>query len=249
MNEKLLGTERFFHLDPLQGYQAHKDFPDCCAYHRKIGQELEKGKEYYSWRLSTLKGRKMPFDRFKFRMLKHLSFTEHHTTNTIGHHYWYEDITDYIYYNTVNLISIKGSRFHLQWTKYFIQKATELSAQKQQRLIAFIDWLLKPAGEMAKDTEINLQTYLKWSKTFPSDITYVDQIRQQGYLLKNIFFKETRFNPYLGEEFSELKTNPEVIAALVEATRQMLKKVTTAKLLEDGSISKKEKIQVIASSR
>ncbi|GEO03373.1 hypothetical protein AAE02nite_10370 [Adhaeribacter aerolatus] len=239
------GYEHYFNIEPLKGYQRHEGFPECCPFHKKLLNYINRSEYYYNNELSNSEPIKIPFEALRERIFDQLSFTEHHIVNRINDLNWCEDIKDYIYYNAISLDIIKGFKYYLRGVGHFLELNKAIPFEKKKELISYVEALLKPAEEHYKEAQINIEIFSKWFRIFPAIIRNLTEVGWSGLEFPKIYIKEKRFNIYLGEEVIEFNTKQDVLKALIQATTFLCESVDTVKLFQENKLSHLDKLEII----
>lgn len=242
-----------FEIKPIDGYEAPKKFPDCCNFHITV---LENANEWfkefpYCCSPHTALKTKSWFKKDDYKdvpqkIIQQLSYTEHHILKQIDISEWYKDITDYIEYNVLSFgLPAIGLHLYLgSLDQYIKAKDVKIAKEKKQKLVQYIATYFEPKQTSERDLNILYSTYQKWLKTFPFDISYFNNIKQQFAKQLPIIKGEIEHNPYSGLSKAKLYTSIEFIEALEHLTKQLLNSINIAELVEKGTITNLNKEQI-----
>lgn len=256
-----------FETFPIEGYEAPTNkttgekFPMCCKFHK---QAFESSEKWFDTFPNCCEAHKKFVGKWWFKkdnytglpqkIVKQISFTEHHINSKIDSPDWYKDITDYIDYNIYSFgHPAVGLHVYFSHTKHYIQHNKEAvkSKEKRERLVEYIEGNYNNPKETEKtDLNILYSTYQKWLKTFPFEISYFSNLKQHFEKKLPIISGQLEYNKYLGIQKGKAQTQSGLIEALTNTTKQLLQKIETAELLSKGLIpdTNKHRIELINES-
>ena len=143
-----------FETKPIEGYEAPTNketgehFPNCCPFHKSVfeGAESWFSKfpnccDQHKAMVSKWWYNKANYSGIAEKIVKQLSYTEHHISERINIDDWYKDITDYIEYNVSSFgHPAIGLHLYLGNVQHYIKNTnSEIPKIKRQALIEFIE--------------------------------------------------------------------------------------------------------------
>jgi hypothetical protein len=256
-----------FETKPIEGYEVPtnketgEQFPNCCSFHKSVfeGAEIwfskfpnccEPHKEFTGkWWF-----KKENYNGIAEKIVKQLSYTEHHISERIKKTDWYKDITDYIEYNISSFgHPAVGLHLYLGNVKHYIQNTkSELNKEQRQRLIEFIEGYYKPSETEKTDLNILYSTYQKWLKEFPFELnSYFGNLKQHFEKQLPILNGKPEVNIYSGIAKAKMHTKSSLIEALINLTNSLLTQINGVTLYEMGLITdaNKIKLELVINSR
>ncbi len=242
---------------PFGEYESPVDFPNCCAYHSSVKDNLDK------WFLgfpnccdnhkNIAKKRWFKIENYtnlNDKILKHISYSENFISISLDKENWFKEITDYIQYtiDSFGIPTIGGNQYYSyieNWIKK--TKPTDFNFPKWKRelLIEYLENLTNQSDKTQTDLNILYSIFQKWLKTFPSlpfFIEHKEKLKNKFPL--NFFLYEPEYNRFSGVTKFKCRTKGELIEFLIIITKESLKSINTPKLLENNFISSKDKYQI-----
>lgn len=232
---------------PPKSYEAPPNFPNCCPFHTNSFEEAQRWfKEFpnccerHTEMVRTWRIEKNDYEGLPRKILDCLSYTEHHIQNQIQHSNWYEDITNYIFYNwwSFGHPNIGGGRYLIYLRNYLEVSADKIPEAKRVLLIEYINKHDTPTAVKSQpDLNILWGTYHRWLKTFPFQLPYFKDLHER---LKNtvpVFKGIPKYNPYTEMSSGQVFTQTELVDFLEATTKRLIIDVQTA----DFEISDKQK--------
>lgn len=248
-----------FETSPINGYEAPKNFPNCCDYHRQV---LKNGEDFFRKFPNCCNDHKKLLTKPWFskgiynglpaKIVNQLSYTEHHISAKLPSLDWYEDIVDYIEWNVSSFgHPAVGLHVYLGNLKHYLKETkSEIPPDKRQKLIDFIDSYYKPKLKTKEKIDFNVlyETYQKWLNTFPFEISYFKQLKETFSNRFPIISGAPKVNRYSGIAKASMLNKQELIVSLISTTKHLLKKIDTVELFSKGSITdiQKSKIELIS---
>jgi len=254
----LIAAENFtisaFETEPIGGYEmpvnaeTGEQFPNCCPFHKSVFEHAKKWFEKFpncydphTKYIGEGGFRKANYNGIAEKIVKQVSFTEHHISARIKNPDWYKDITDYVDYNVSSFghpaVGVDG---YLNAVKLCIQNT--LSGEQRQRLSEFIDGYRQP-----NKTDLNLliSTYQKWFNEFPFEFkSYFGNLKTHFETLLPILNGKPETNIYSGMAKTKLHTKSSLIEALINLTINLITQINGVTLHEQGLITEADKIKL-----
>lgn len=226
----------------------NRNFPYCCEQHKKL--------------LSLSEFKKSHFDSVPEMTTNKIVYTKQHIINNIRNDNYYKEITDYIVYTIESFGKMPngyGSRLFLKdyisnvidTVRHYFDKST-IPKDRSTKILKFLEAHLSPTYKNQKDLNFVKNIYEKWFKIFPFDLSIFESLKP--YFQLNwlpIITGESEYNPYLKEVRFKLHTKESLIDILLELTNDILTKINTTSLYEQGKLTKpqKVKLELIVSER
>jgi len=259
-----------FETKPIEGYEAPtnketgEQFPNCCPFHKSVFEGAE------SWFLkfpnccdqhkamvSKWWYNKANYSGIAEKIVKQLSYTEHHISERINIDDWYKDITDYIEYNVSSFgHPAIGLHLYLGNVKHYIKNTnSEIPKIKRQVLIEFIETYYNSPIDIDKTNKTDLNvlysTYQKWLKVFPFEISFFSTLKPHFEKQLPILNGKPETNIYSGMAKAKMHTKSSLIEALITLTNNLLTQVNGVTLYEKGLITdaNKIKLELVINSR
>lgn len=247
---------------PIEGYEAPinketgEQFPNCCPFHKSVFEGTEKWFEKFpncckEHQEMTSKSwfNKSNYNGIAEKVVKQLSYTEHHITERISVNDWYKDITDYIEYNVSSFgHPAVGLDLYLGNVKHFVNTRKEILKDKKQRLIEFIETYYNSPVDInkANKTDLNVlhTTYQKWLKTFPFDISFFSELKPHFEKQLPILVGKPEVNRYSGRAKVKIHTKGSLIDVLLNLTNDLITQINTTTLHEKGLLTEPQKIKL-----
>jgi hypothetical protein len=249
-----------FETKPIEGYEAPtnketgEQFPNCCPFHKSVFEGAE------SWFLkfpnccdqhkamvSKWWYNKANYSGIAEKIVKQLSYTEHHISERVNIDDWYKDITDYIEYNVSSFgHPAIGLHLYLGNVQHYIKNTkSEIPKDKRQRLIEFIETYYNNPKEHTKtDLNVLYSTYQKWLKVFPFEISFFTNLKPHFEKQLPILNGKPETNKYTGIAKAKMHTKGSLIDVLLNLTNNLLTQINTTTLYEKGLLTEPQKIKL-----
>lgn len=225
-------TEKFNGTEQKQG------FPFCCSHH----SNLTKVKEFN--RASFVPVPEMVADK--------IIYTNSHIINNHKNENYYKDITDYIDYTVKSFGQMPtgcgGALFIGDYFFYvtdLLTRNTEISKERKNRLLEFLEAHQTPPTKN-KNTDLNilLDTYQKWFKVFPFEISFFATLKPHFEKQLPILNGKPETNKYTGLAKVKMHTKGSLIDVLLNLTNNLLTQINTTTLYEKGLLTEPQKIKL-----
>ena len=249
-----------FETKPIEGYEAPtnketgEQFPNCCPFHKSVfeGAESWFSKfpnccDQHKAMVSKWWYNKANYSGIAEKIVKQLSYTEHHISERINIDDWYKDITDYIEYNVSSFgHPAIGLHLYLGNVQHYIKNTnSEIPKNKRQRLIEFIETYYNSPEEQTKtDLNILYSTYQKWLKVFPFEISFFSTLKPHFEKQLPILNGKPETNKYTGLAKAKMHTKGSLIDVLLNLTNNLLTQINTTTLYEKGLLTEPQKIKL-----
>lgn len=258
-----------FETKPIEGYEAPtnketgEQFPNCCPFHKRVfeGAESWFSKfpnccDQHKAMVSKWWYNKANYSGIAEKIVKQLSYTEHHISERINIDDWYKDITDYIEYNVSSFgHPAIGLHLYLGNVQHYIKNTNcEIPKIKRQVLIEFIETYYNSPIDKTNKTDLNVlySTYQKWLKEFPFELnSYFGNLKQHFEKQLPILNGKPETNIYSGMAKAKMHTKSSLIEALINLTNSLLTQINGVTLYEKGLITdaNKIKLELVINSR
>lgn len=259
-----INTEYFsfsaFETKPIEGYEVPTNketgekFPNCCPFHKSVfeGAGIWFSKfpnccDHHKAMVSKWWFNKAIYSGIAEKIVKQLSYTEHHISERINIDDWYKDITDYLEYNVSSFgHPAIGLHLYLDNVQYYIENTKiEIPKEKRQRLIEFIETYYNNPKEYTKtDLNILYSTYQKWLKVFPFEISFFANLKPHFEKQLPLFNGKTETNKYTGITKVKMHTKGSLINVLMNLTNNLLTQINTTILYEKGLLTEPQTIKM-----
>lgn len=245
-----------FETKPIEGYEAPinketgEQFPNCCPFHKSVFEgaeswfsQFEQDKAIVSkWWYS-----KANYSGIAEKIVKQLSYTEHHISERINIDDWYKDITDYIEYNVESFgHPAIGLHLYLGNVQHYIKNTnSEIPKNKRLRIIEFLaTYYVNPNERPKTDLNILYSTYQKWLKVFPFEISFFSTLKPHFEKQLPILNGKYETNKYTGLTKAKMHTKGSLIDVLLNLTNNLLTQINTTTLYEKGLLTEPQKIKL-----
>lgn len=256
-------TNSAFETKPIEGYEAPtnkktgEQFPNCCPFHKSVfeGAESWFSKfpnccDQHKAMVSKWWYNKANYSGIAEKIVKQLSYTEHHISERINIDDWYKDITDYIEYNVLSFgHPAIGLHLYLGNVQQYIKNTkSEIPKNKMQRLIEFIETYYSSPIDIDKTNKTDLNvlysTYQKWLKVFPFEISFFATLKPHFEKQLPILNGKPETNKYTGIAKVKMHTKGSLIDVLLNLTNNLLTQINTTTLYEKGLLTEPQKIKL-----
>ncbi len=250
MNRPFQIPASHFRIEPFDiaapdGYEAIKDFPNCCGNHRALYKRAQKWFEIFPDCCEEHKKLKAApnFDKSNYadvadKIVLQLAFTDFLIKKVNNsENDWFDIITDYLEWNFESFghPSAGGSHYG-NVVINSIERSKEISDEKKKLLINY----LKPdkSGQAAiPDFNILFDIYQNWLSAFPFHISFFEG-KQANYESRFPFLSGIpKVNRYSKMARSKLITYDNLIQFLTQTTNTLLSEVNTVELFKGGKIN------------
>lgn len=252
-----------FETKPIEGYEAPtnketgEQFPNCCPFHKSVfeGAESWFSKfpnccDQHKAMVSKWWYNKANYSGIAEKIVKQLSYTEHHISERINIDDWYKDITDYIEYNVSSFgHPAIGLHLYLGNVQYYIKNTKcEIPKIKRQVLIKFIKTYYNSPIDIDKTNKTDLNvlysTYQKWLKVFPFEISFFSTLKPHFEKQLPILNGKPETNKYTGIAKTKMHTKGSLIDVLLNLTNNLLTQINTTTLYEKGLLTEPQKFKL-----
>lgn len=255
-----------YEVPPLPGYEAQKEFPYCCDYHKAI---MLIGKERFDKfpdccaahkRLHSAPWfRKENYVYMPFKFIRTLDYTRHCILTSLNNPGWHKEITDYIDETRNSYGQLPhgygppvGLELYTYNLEKYIESETKIPEEKRKLLLEFLqkEQAQKPVVEQI-DLNLLINTYRQWLKIFPFELSFFRELK--SYFKKQFPFLDgpSKTNMYSGFTGFKLVSKSQLISLLVSTTLSIIKELNTHRLFELGLLQQTDslKIELILAKR
>lgn len=252
-----------FETKPIEGYEAPtnketgEQFPNCCPFHKSVFEGVESWFskfpnccDQHKAMVSKWWYNKANYSGIAEKIVKQLSYTEHHISERINIDDWYKDITDYIEYNVSSFGKPAiGLHLYLDYVQYYIKNTnSEIPKIKRKVLIEFIETYYNSPIDIDKTNKTDLNvlysTYQKWLKVFPFEISFFSTLKPNFEKQLPILNGKPETNKYTGLAKAKIHTKGSLINYLLNLTNNLLTQINTTTLYEKGLLTEPQKIKL-----
>lgn len=252
-----------FETKPIEGYEAPtnketgEQFPNCCPFHKSVFEWAESWFskfpnccDQHKAMVSKWWYNKVNYSGIAEKIVKQLSYTEHHISERINIDDWYKDVTDYIEYNVSSFgHPAIGLHLYLSSVQHYIKNTkSEIPKIKRQVLIEFIETYYNSPIDIDKTNKTDLNvlysTYQKWFKVFPFEISFFSTLKPHFEKQLPILNGKPETNKYTGLAKVKMHTKGSLIDVLLNLTNNLLTQINTTTLYEKGLLTEPQKIKL-----
>lgn len=261
----------FSEVKPIEGYEipinekTGKALPFCCNYHRKLYYEIDKWYknkfpnccENHKILASNPHFKKIDYKNVAIKVVQQLSYTEHIIRKNIDNIDWYDDITEYIYYNSFSFghpVSV-GNNYYLENLLGMLEDVNffkSIDERKKDALIKFVKSFYEPI-EKVENTDLNLlySTYQNWLDIFPFELSFFGNLKAHFQNQFPILIGKPQTNRYLGTAKFNVHSKESLIISLLSITDSIITQLNSNNLLENNLLTEPDKIkfEIIVSER
>jgi len=223
-------------------------FPDCCEWHKKL--------------LTVDWFDKKDFKGIGKQYADKLFFSWFHIIYYLDTVDWKKEIFDYLEYVIFSFGDFpNGYGSPLYLADYFKQLKgllqrdlksetidnNELEKRKKE-IIEYLDNYFNPndnnKNDKNTDWNVLIDTYNKWLKIFPFQISFFQNLKSQYEKNIPILNGKPETNKYTGIAKAQLKTKDKLIESLLNITNTIITQINTTSLYEKGQLTNPEKIKL-----
>lgn len=221
----------------LPGYEMPEGFPNCCEYHKgivQIGKDNFKKFPFccdlHQKLLNASWFDKRNYAYVPYKLVKTISYTTHCISAKINSIGWFKEITDYIEYSLQSFGQLPlgygsplGAGTYLQQVEAVIMQKAEISVEKKDKLVSFINILRSPSlKDIQTDVNLLISSYQEWIKIFPFELSFLQHLKPYFDNQIPILAGEKETNLYSNQTKSKLKTNTELVQFLIDVTQKIV---------------------------
>lgn len=251
---------------PLKDFIAPENFPNCCEYHKslfKIGLDrfsnFPNCCEHHKKLNSAGWFKKSNYSYLPLKLVTTLAHTNHCISQCISNPNWFKEITDYIDYTKGSYGQFPdgygaplGLELYLHNLEKQIGAYKEMPKSKREKILGFIKkYSVSVKSVELTDLNILIGTYKKWVKEFPFELSFLNHLKPHFENQMPILEGAGETNIYTGLTAFKVKTKESLIDFLVSTTENIITKINTLWLYEQGLITDaaKLKLELIIESR
>lgn len=261
-NRKLVGIPRSdiwdpgYFIEPYHEYNQHKDFPNCCEFHKSIISLLNDWFSTFPNCCDNHKNlitkewfKKELYADIPMKVVTSISYTCSFINQNIGLDNWYKEITDFIDYaiESFGTPNVGAERF-INMLIYWVENKLKLPKEFEWKRKQLLDFFKSTTEVSNKDnTDLNLlnSTFQNWIKFIPEIPLFNNiKIAYKGKLPLNLFLYDGEYNRFTKLTKFKSRTQSELIEILVEHTKKILSQLTSDDVYNSLKISEKEKYEI-----
>jgi len=227
----------------LETTERFKDFPNCCEFHKNLTKE--------SW------FDKNHFTDYPIHFTDKLFYSWFHILQNIDTNNWRKEIFDYLDY-TINSFGAFPDRFgeplyfstYTEYLKNLLNRNLESKSiskkeieKRKKEIIEYLDGFNKPQKETT-DFNILINTYNKWLKVFPFEISFFANLKPHFEKQLPILNGKPETNKYTGLAKAKMHTKGSLIDVLLNLTNNLLTQINTTTLYEKGLLTEPQKMKL-----
>lgn len=218
----------------------HSKFPNCCDYHKNLAKE--------TWFQIN------DFDNIPKLTTDKVFYSWDFINEFIDNKNWEEEITDYLSHVIETFGSFPDKYGEPLFLSSYIQTVIELinflDKKNDFKKKILINYLSNYNNKKSTDFNVLLNTYDKWYKTFPFEISIFSNLKAKFSKTLPIFEKK-HFNKYSNQEILTPLTKSKLISFLCDLTNQIITNINSFKLYEEGKLTDVEnyKLELLVQNR
>ena len=264
----------FEKIQPIKGYEkpvnneTGKKFPFCCVWHSSVYENTQKWFDNFPncceshKRLNTASWfNKANYHDVAAKVVKQLSYTEHCISENINNTDWYKTITDYIEWNINSFGQLPngfgnpiGLENYIAALKEYIDLSPDkILKEKAERLTKFINSFYNKGKNSNRLPDLNIlrETYKKWLKIFPFEISFFANYKQLFESKFPILKDKPEINSYSNIAKAKTISKQELIDVLLNLTNLLLTHINSLTLYEKGLLTEpqKNKLELVLNER
>lgn len=223
--------------DKFNGSEKKRAFPFCCSLHKNLVTRPEFTRAFY------VKVPEFVAQKVVYTNAYIISF--HNAPN------WYKDITDYIEWIIDSFGAMPNNCGEpLYLSDYFfyvvdlLNKYEGLPEEKRIVLIEYIDKYRNPSKQKNTDLNILINTYQKWFKLFPFEISFFKHLKERFETRLPLFYGKPEINQFSEKAKLTIHTKKTLTNLLLQITDSILTKINTLVLYEQGQLTEPNKIEL-----
>ena len=247
-----------FDANPLIGYEAPKDFPNCCPYHKHVFEEAKKWyrdfpncckfhkamakEDWFDWWI-----KQNDYSGIAEKIIRQISYTEDVVVRKIDTDSWYKGIIDYIDYCVWSFGQpALGLHIYLGAVKSDIAKSDKVPKSKKKAILEFVEgYFNPPGGNRSVDLNLLYQAYQDWIRTFPFEVnSYFGDLKQQYEKRLPIIDGTPEVNLYNNVVKVKIVTKERLFQVLIDLTNKLLTQINGLALYEQGTLNDTNKIKL-----
>lgn len=261
----------FSEVKPIEGYEipingkTGKALPFCCDYHSKLYYGIDKWYknkfpnccENHKILASNQHFKKIDYKNVAIKVVQQLSYTEHIIRKNIGNIDWYDDITEYIDYNSFSFghpVSV-GNNYYLNNVLGMLEDGKfykSIDERKKDALIKFVKSFFEPV-EKVESIDMNLlySIYQNWLDIFPFELSFFGNLKTYFQNQFPILIGKPQVNRYLGTAKFNMHSKESLIISLLSITDNIITQLNSNNLLENNLFTEPDKIkfEIVVSER
>lgn len=223
----------------------HKNFPNCCKYHRKLSSQNWFNQSDYE-KVATFSADK-------------IFYTWHFILKSLDDEDWDEKIFDYIHYVVYTFGSFPDGfgeplflGAYFDTLKDLLKNIKEKKYEKKKNAINdyFESFYIQNQKKTKTDFNVLLGIYNQWYKSFPFDISIFKHLKDK-FSKTFPLIEKSHYNKYLNVTIGTPKTKHLLFNQLENLTNQLLIEINSLKLYEEGKLNDIEnyKLELIIKKR
>lgn len=248
-----------FTTQPLHGYEAPKNFPNCCGKHKQLVQNAAARFDSFPdccenhRRLNSAPWfKKQNYAYLPQKLVTTVAYTWHCIAKNIESDDWYKKITDYIEYTRKSYGQFPdgfgapfGLALYIGTLEADIENEKEIPTEKKEKMLAYLRKQDEPP-EQIEQTDINLliSKYKEWLKIFPFELSFLSHLKPYFERQIPILSGKGETNIYTGLTGFKLKSKRELLSFLLSVTLTIIKEVNTRQLFNNDLLTNTDELHL-----
>ena len=247
-----------FDANPLIGYEAPKDFPNCCGHHKKVFDgaklwfskfpnccELHKAmakEDWFDWWI-----KQSDYSGIAEKIVRQISYTADVVARKIDTDNWYKAIVDYIDYCVLSFGQpALGLHIYLDVVKSDIAKSDKIPESKKKDILEFVEgYYNAPSDNRSLDLNLLYEAYQDWIRAFPFEVnSYFGDLKQQYQKQLPLIDGIPEVNLYNNVVKVKIVTKERLFQVLIDLTNKLLTQINGLALYEQGILNDTNKIKL-----
>lgn len=247
-----------FDASPLIDYEAPKDFPNCCPYHKDVFEKAQQWyrdfpnccehhkamakEDWFNWWI-----KQNDYSRIAEKIIRQIAYTEDIVAKKIDTDNWYKGIVDYIEYCVMSFGQpALGLHIYLAAVKLDISKSDKVPESKKKDILEFVeDYYNPPSDKRSFDLNLLYEAYQDWIRNFPFEVSsYFGDLKQQYQKQLPIIDGTPEVNLYNNLVKVKIVTKERLFQVLIDLTNKLLTQVNGLALYDQGMLNNTNKIKL-----
>lgn len=247
-----------FDASPLIGYEAPKDFPNCCGHHKNVFNEAKRWfrrfpncckfhkemakEDWFDWWI-----KQNDYSGIAEKIVRQISYTADVIDRKIDTDNWYKAITDYIDYCVFSFGQpALGLHIYLDVVKSDIARSDKIPESKKKDILEFVEnYYNPPSDKQSFDLNLLYEAYQDWIRTFPFEVgSYFGDLKQQYQKQLPIIDGTPEVNLYNNLVKVKIVNKERLFQVLIDLTNRLLTQVNGLALYEKGMLNDTNKIKL-----
>jgi hypothetical protein len=219
-------------IEPPKDWEPSKNFPFCCDFHKDVVKKTEEfievcKKDKYIFQTNS------DLTYLVKKITYQLSYCEEIISQFKDDEDWFLAITDYFEYSILSFGHPGyGNNQFISFLKHYIQNTkAKIDIRKRKKLVEWLENCINPkVNYKSADLNVLNDIYQKWIGTFPFELTYFHEIKEQLLNKKPFVSEVLNTNRYNGFTTFKVHTEESMVQYLFSLTKSILLSVNSVVL-------------------